>query len=339
MNLSLYRPWFAFAFVALAFLSLFFITQISAFQTTTSSLSLGITADVVLTIPLIYWLLIRKTRIPNITVVPVLLLGVLGASALLPESEQSYLRMVRNWVIPVVELGVLSFVGFKVYKATRTFSEIGAQEADFFTALQQTCQKLVPGRVANLLAMEIAVLYYGFLNWKKPRQASNTFSYHKKSSASAILLLLIIMVGVETFAIHILVAKWSHTAAWILSAISIYTGFQLLGFARSLRQRPVVLEQDKLLLRYGILSQAELDLSNIASVELFRKPIEKGDGILKLSPLGELDAHNLLIKLHEPVRVQGLYGMKKTASQIALYIDEKDNFKALLEQGKTERSM
>ena len=50
--------------------------------------NLAITADLVLTIPLIYFLVIRKTNIPKITVVSMMVVGLVIGTYVLPKSSK-----------------------------------------------------------------------------------------------------------------------------------------------------------------------------------------------------------------------------------------------------------
>jgi len=64
-------------------------------------------------------------------------------------------------------------------------------------------------------------------------------------------------------------------AAWMLTILSIYTGFQLLAFAKSFSKRPILIENNTLYLRYGIMSNAEIEIKNIKSIEISEKPLEE----------------------------------------------------------------
>ncbi len=288
-------------------------------------LSSAIMVDLLVTIPVLYFLLVRKTKVPIITVVPVFIIGSFLGTLWLPASAQEPLQVFHAYVLPFLEFGVLGFVGFKAYRVIKISG--GKQGEDVFSALKQTTQELIPQpTLANLLAMELAILYYGFLNWKKYTFRENEFSYHRKSSSVAILSILILIVGVETCALHVLMERWSIVLAWMLSVLSIYIGFQLFGIACSLSKRPVVVTDKELIFLYGILSKARIPKSQIKEVSLFRKTINKEDEIMKLSPLGDLDGHNLLVELHEPATLEGLYGRKKSFSKLALHLDEKGKF-------------
>ena len=78
--------------------------------------SYGLTADLLLTNPFFYWLAIRKTRIPNISVVPVFVLSMVLGFSLIPEENQQYLQLAKTWVLPVIELTVFGFIIFKIRK-------------------------------------------------------------------------------------------------------------------------------------------------------------------------------------------------------------------------------
>ena len=89
-------------------------------------------------------------------------------------------------------------------------------------------------------ATEVTVFYYGFINWKTRETNVNEFTYHKKSGTPDLSYAFIGIIDlVETIAIHFLLTRWSFIAAWILTALSISTGIQVFGFAKSVTQRPI----------------------------------------------------------------------------------------------------
>ena len=47
----------------------------------------------------------------------------------------------------------------------------------------------------------------------------------------------------------------------------------------------------------------------------------------KLSPLGNLEQHNIIIRLHEKTTLNGIYGLKKEFEILAFHVDEKVDFK------------
>ena len=291
------------------------------------SLSIGITFDLLITAPLVYFLLIRKTTIPKTTIVPFLILGVIIGTSILPPENQFYLNLFKTWILPIVELSILSFVVYKVRAVVKRYKLQRKHSFDFFTTLKHTCQEILPKAAIAPAATEIAVFYYGFIYWRKRELKENEFSYHKESGTIALLIAFIFIVGIETFVCHMLLIKWSTIAAWILTCLSIYSSFQLFGFLKSILKRPILIEDNNLYLRYGIMSESTINIKEIDSIELSSKDLEDTKEIRKFSFLGELESHNVIIRLKAENTLTGLYGMKSNFKALALHVDNKNEFK------------
>ncbi|MGQ7855534.1 hypothetical protein ACUN24_14975 [Pedobacter sp. WC2501] len=289
-------------------------------------LSLAVTIDLLISIPIIYYLIIRKSEINKTTVLPILLIGILIGSFFLPKEDQAYLNLFKIWILPVVELITLVFIVKKFREAIKKNNALRDCKSDFFTVLNSSCSKVLPKKLAFLFATEIAVFYYGFINWKNVITKENEFSYHKKSGTPAIFGALILAATIETIAFHFLLALWSIKAAWIFTAISTYAVVQLFGIAKSLSKRPIIIDEEYLVLRYGILNEVIILHTDIKDVELSKKSLEKNIINRKLSPLGEVESHNIIISLKKEYILKGIYGINKKAKVIALHLDEPDNF-------------
>lgn len=298
----------------------------SSFLNGNDTLNFAITADLLLTVPLVYFLLIRKSDIPNTTAIPVMIIGLLVGSYFLPQESQTYLSLFKTWVLPVIEISILTYVVIKVRSAIRKYKELKVTTPDFFNVLKSTCYEILPKKLVLPFATEVAVFYYGFINWKTRETSDNEFTYHKKSGTPALFYAFILIIAVETIAIHFLLTRWSLIAAWILTVLSIYTAFQVFGFAKSLTQRPISINQHSLTLKYGILNEVEIPFSDISKIELSKKTLEKNELTKTLSPLGELESHNVIIHLKRENELVGLYGMKKRFNLLGLHIDEPTEF-------------
>jgi len=290
-------------------------------------LSLGITVDLLLTIPIVYFLLIRKTQIPKTTVLPVMVLGIVIGTYALPESNQTYVDLFKTWIVPVIEVSVLTWLILKVRGAIKKYSHRKHLSQDFYTTLIETCYEVLPKKLVLPLATEVAVIYYGFINWSTKTLDENEFTYHKNSGSPALFGAFIFILAIETTVIHLILGRWSEIAAWVLTSLSIYAVIQVLGFAKSLARRPIIVHEERLILRYGILNETEIDFEDIDSVQLSQKPLEKDEHIRSLSPLGELEPHNVIIYLKKENRLHGLYGLKKNYKILAFHIDNVTEFK------------
>ncbi|MDD7887063.1 hypothetical protein [Flavivirga sp. 57AJ16] len=304
-----------------------FIVKSPMFQLNPDKLAIGVTFDLLLTAPFIYFLLIRKTNIPKTTMIPFIIFGMVICSVILPSENQHYLNLFKIWILPIIELSVLSFVIYNVRKGIKRYKEKKTYVSDFFSTLKNTCYDILPKPVVIPFVTEIAVFYYGFIYWKKRELNENEFSYHKNSGTIALLIAIILIVAIETVVLHIVLAKWSLIAAWILTCLSIYSGIQIFGFLKSMIKRPIAIEHNTLYLRYGIMNESTMDLKNIDSIEISSKDIKNNKEIRKLSFLGELENHNVIITLKTEHTLIGLYGVKRKFKVLALHVDDKIEFK------------
>ncbi|GAA0891929.1 hypothetical protein GCM10009122_16080 [Fulvivirga kasyanovii] len=303
----------------------------SPILSTINNFDLAITIDLVISVPFIYYLLIRKASVPNTTVVPVMVIGVVIGSHFLPEDSRLYLNHFKTWGLPVIELLVLAFIIFKVRQTVNRYTKLKTGEADFFTVLKALCYETFPKPLVMPMASEIAVMYYGLINWKTRKLGESDFSYHKNSGTTGLFGAAVLVIAIETFVLHSLLIGWSVVAAWALTILSIYTGMQFLGFARSLSKRPISIDNGRLYLRYGILNEVDLSVEDIEAIEFSRKSVKDDKEVSKLSPLGELEEHNVILHLSGTVTLTGIYGIKKRTQKIALYVDEPEAFKRKLE--------
>ena len=313
------------------------ISKSSIFGTNPNALSTGITFDLLLTVPLVYFLLIRKTNIPKTTVVPFMIIGMVICSIILPIQNQYYLDLFKTWILPLLELSIVSYIIYNLSKAIKRYKLNKSQSIDFFTTLKNTSYEILPKGMVIPLVTEIAVFYYGFVYWKKRELNENEFSYHKESGTVTLLIAIIFIVAIETVVFHILLAKWSIVSAWVLTFLSIYSGIQLFGFLKSMYKRPISIENNKLFLRYGIMNETTIDIANIESIEFSSKDIKLNKETRKLSFLGELESHNIIISLKEENTLIGLYGIKRRYKNLALHVDKKFEFKNQINNGSQQR--
>lgn len=302
-------------------------------------MSYAVSIDLLLTVPAVYCLLIYKTNIPKTTTVPAIIIGFLLGTFFLPKESQTLLVFFKRWCLPLIEAAVLVFViakllkSIKVYRRLRTNNSEARKPtitedkvASFYSLVYHATSDVLPERIARPLATEIAVLYYGFFSWKKRQLKDNMFSYHKKSGTDALLGVFIFTIAIETLAVHLLLERWNIYAAWILTGLSIYTMIQTWGFLRSLAKIPICLDKNELILNYGIMNTANIPYTDIDAVSLSRKSLKEEGMAVTLSFLGELEKHNVVIKLKKECTLIGLYGRKKRFTKIGLHIDEPDDF-------------
>ena len=311
--------------------SMFLLAKSAMFHQNPDTLSLAITLDLLLTLPLVYFLLIRKKNIPKYTVVSAFIIGIIAASLILPKENQYYLSQIKFWVLPIVELTIFSIVFYKLRQMFKAVKKEKESTLDFYSAVMKATKEILPPRISSVFATEIAVIYYSILNWRKPKPLQeNEFAYHRRSGIREVLSVLMLAIIGETIAIHLLLAQWSLVAAWILTFLSVYTMFQVIGILRSMPRRPIKIGNENLYLRYGLFNDATIPLVDIEEIRLERKGLEFDDNIRMLSSLGEIDSYNVILHLKNQHTMSGLYGFTKIFTTIAFHVDDKNKFEAAL---------
>lgn len=296
------------------------------------SLGIAITLDLVLTAPLVYFLMIRKTKIPKITVVPFLVGGVVLGSLLLPADQQAIIGLMRSYVLPVVIFGVELVIGYKIYQTVRLIRKARGADLDIYQVLKGSLAQTMPyPRVAKAMATEFALFYYMLFSWKRRDKAEAEFSHFRESGFTALSLGFAFLIVVETVVLHILIVRWSGTLAWILTILSLYSLVLILGNMKATRQRYSVLDGDLLHLKIGVVGDVIVPVAEVERVELTSREL-KPEG-KKVEKLG-FDTHRVALHFSKPQTVEKLYGIKKKCDVLLLHVDERKAFVAAVEAAR-----
>jgi hypothetical protein len=310
-----------------------------AFGRWPDDLALGVTLDLTIVVPLLYYLLVvRGARAPVFTILPVLILSAFGAWRVLPENHHAYLYAVEILLV-TAELLIVGWCVARVYgevrhQRSRPTAAIPGEDA--VDRLRSTLYRISPAAerpLAGLLAHELAVFYYAFLFWRVEPQAQAegiAFTYHHRNGSVGLLGALLGIIAIETAVVHLLVSRWSMTAAWVLTAVGVYGIIWLLGFLQSVRLRPLLVTRDALHMRIGLLWSARIPLRRIAAIMPIQGSAEgrKASGYLHAAVLAE---PQLLIELAEPIEVHGPFGYtKRDVRRIGLGVDDPARLEAEL---------
>ena len=320
------------AFVGLALSILLFsvyLVRSTYFLSSSDPLSLGITVDIIILIPLLYFLAIRKTTIPKITLIPVFFLSTVLASRILPDSHHYYLGFSEYLLMPL-ELFLIVFVIRKSSKIIKAQRADANASIDFIRSMHQIVQEQIPARTAaNAIATEISTFYYAIAGWwTKPEIGQQRgYSYHKKNGYGAILVVILFVALVETFAVHFALHSWKPTVAWIFTGLSIYSLFFILGDYNAARKRPIYLGDQYLHFRLGLRWAVRIPLEEIESIEKIKKTPDAEDN----KELLLIGSPNLRITFKSKQTAEGLYGLKRSFKSMSIFVDDKDDFKEQLD--------
>jgi len=325
------RKYLAFGFIVSAFILVVWLVKSPVFYRNASVLSAGLTADLLLTIPLVYALLIRKTNVSKLTILPLMMVGMFSASYLIPAAHQHWLHLFKLYFFPLIEVASITLVMRKFLAVRRQFALNNTAESDFFDVLKKACFGVLPRAMAAVLISEISVIFYGILHWKTRKPDDHKFTCHQKSGTPALLGCMVFLILIESAAMHLLISRWSGVVAWIFTGTSLYTALQFLGYARSLSKRFISIEGKQLNIRYGIMAETNIQIQHIRQVELSARDVIPDAATRKLSPLGQLESHNVVLHLNRQHVLHGLFSKRHRYCTLLLHVDDKERFKAKLE--------
>jgi hypothetical protein len=289
-------------------------------------LSIAVTYDLIITAPMVYLALIWNKSIPKFTVIPITLVSIVIASFVIPVQNQMHLDMIKTWGLPIIETFGLIIVFTKVTKIVRIYKVEKIGSPDVFSVIKNSVGSMFPNPIGSYLVFEIGFIYFAFIRWRKNKNQSGQFSY-SSSGVMPMLGVLLFMLIMETLLVHILLSLWSSFAAWILTGISLYTAVQLFALLKSIVLRPIVIRNNKLFLRYGILRESEINLENISKIEM-----GKSSNIVSLSPFKDFEDTNLIIHLHEEGTLSGIFGVSRKYKSIGIFVDNKVEFIKTIEE-------
>ncbi len=255
-----------------------------------AAVTAGACADLLITIPAAYYLLVVRAGVqPLITVVPVLLSGLLRATYVLPDLGATNIA-----VAVLCELGIAWFV---MRRGGNSFP-------------------------ARIFLSELSILRMAFAGWlMKPDvpAGARAFSMHKENGAATLFGFLAAISFGEAVGMHFVIQRWSPVAAWWITGLSLYGSVLLIALARSFVLRPIVVTETSVLLRAGLLWSVEVARENIvAANRLTEIPDRSAPGNLRIVGIGD---PNITVELREAVTAEGLYGRRKLVRRIGVAAD------------------
>ena len=312
------------------FLACFFITLCPKFKLDQVLISNAVLIDLLVTAPLAYFLVIRKTAVSKLTVSRVFIAGLMVAGWIL-NTKSNTLQTIKFWISPFIEAAVIFFIGRKFYVANKRSKQSGKYDTDFLIYCR-TIMAQVTGneKAANIISSEIAVLYFTFIARKDKKIDYRTkFTSYKENGIIPVLALLLFIFLIETAGVHFLLNAWSSKAAWIVTVLSLYTCMQLYAHMRAIKARPVKLGNDGLEIHNGFAGDVFIKYNDIEKVELSNKtPVDRA--AIKIALIKGLENHNCITYLKQSTAVTKMFGIKKSADTILFFVDRPKDFISFL---------
>lgn len=108
----------------------------------------------------------------------------------------------------------------------------------------------------------------------------HTYTKHKESQIKTIVIVCIVIILIESVALHVLVKMWSDVLAWILFALNAGSIVYMIALYLSYQKLPIQLNESTLTVRCGFQNKIDIPLNRIASIEA-AKEVELGEKVPK----------------------------------------------------------
>ena len=290
-----------------------------AFATSPEVAAWGITFDLTISVPALYWiLLVRTGRVRPLTMGPVFLLGTLAVTMLLPRAHQEFVRQLATLVACVTPL----LVGATMVRHAVASRGWPHESTDPHERISNAARALLgEGRVSEIVASEVTMVYYAFFGWEqRPEPRERSVSFHERSGWGSVVACVLLLIAAEGVAMHLLLMRWSPIAAWAWTTLDVWAMIWFVGDYHALRLRPTWLDERTLHLRHGLRWNISISRAAIASV----RPVQDASDWKRRDVLNVamLEEPRWLITLHEAQIAQGLAGMRKEIRAVALSPDQ-----------------
>jgi len=295
--------------------------------------------DFMLVIPFLYWFMVLRPRGRSFSSVMAFPLLGAGAVWLMVPAAQRGMVWGAAWPVEVAIVAAeLAFIAYEVrivYRMVKGYRVAARVEKDTMEAWRIAIRNGTSGgKLASVLLHDVSLVYYLLFSWRRSRETADqgelSFTYHKETSQvlySAIFTKIILMEGIV---VHLLVAQWSHWAAWIFTIADLWLLALIWADCRASVLQPVRLRDDRLRLRYGLRIQADIPLSSIASVASAREYHPEPQEMKRaVGPL--FGTPNVRIELNRETRAEGFLFLPKQVDCLYLALDEPDVFVRELE--------
>ena len=308
------------------------ILHSSRFNERPELLSEAASIDLTLGVTLAYYLLVVRRGLASArTILPLFLASIVAARFTLPPGHRDAVTYVRYLGIPF-EIAIVTLIVIGVRSTQRRLAAAGV-ELDVPERIRAVLGgSAMQSRVADIIATEASLFFYAFAAWgRRPfvPEGAHGFSYHKRNSLAAILYTLCIVSATETIAVHFVLRAVAPRAAFVALAVSAFGTVWILGFARAVQLRPILVTAEALHVRSGVQWALEIPRTSIERIDFGRvaAPPKRTPGYLRAT----LGQPNVMLELRQSMRAMGPYGITRNVQRIGLVVDDLAAFRRVMD--------
>ncbi|QHA90911.1 hypothetical protein [Bacillus sp. N1-1] len=306
---------------------------------------IGTALDLIVILPLLLYFFGFRKRVSWILLCGIIFSGVLLANWMIPSHADAHLTYF-NAVVVVLEVGVIAFelvlfsailkripLLIKNYQMEKTIHHHFL--LSFSRAIQQTFifqnKRLNKfGFLLRLVATDLAAIYYCLFSWRKKKQASvehvNSFTFHKDGGYLGVFYMLVHAMVIEIIAVHMMVAQYSHVAAWVVTIFDLYALLFIISDYKAIRLSPVILSNKGIHFQKGIRQYGFIEWNTVKGIMENKKSPEevKQDRASVELALHGLEREQLpfVIELNRSMEINQVFGFKKSVERLYVKVDD-----------------
>ncbi|PFG12091.1 hypothetical protein [Bacillus sp. es.036] len=306
---------------------------------------IGTALDLSIILPLLLYFFGFRKRVSWILLCGLVFFGVLLANWMIPSHADAHLTYFNVMVI-VLEVGVIAFefvlfiailkripILIKNYQMEKTIHHHFL--LSFSRAIQQTFtfqnKRLNKfGFLLRLVATDLAAIYYCLFSWRKKRQANvehvNSFTFHTDGGYLGVFYMLVHAMVIEIIAVHMMVAQYSHVAAWIVTFFDLYALLFIISDYQAIRLSPVILSEKGIHFQKGIRQYGFIEWNAVKAISENKKSPEevKQDRASVEFALHGLEREQapFVIELNRTVEMNQVFGFKKSIEHVYVKVDK-----------------
>ncbi|HSM05484.1 MAG TPA: hypothetical protein VK858_12780 [Longimicrobiales bacterium] len=312
---------------ALVVLLLLALVSSTAYAMESARVGPAVLVDLAIGLPILgYVFLVRAGRVHVGILVPLAFTGLAVGWLTVPEAELHLATAARTLAMGL-EGGLLVLLVVRVRRIRRYRHEARGTHIYAADEWREALIRGMGSRAGAIIFGELAILWYAVLGWKgsAPSAVDGTsFPGHRLNAYPAVVGALLLVVAVETVAVHLLVGLWLEPLAWGLTALGLYSMVWVVGDLNAARAMPSRVTDRGIVVRTGLRWRAEVPWSDVVAVTRER-PAEAG---VSTALFGD---PSLWLESGAPVRIQGPFGITRTARFVGLAIEDVDGFIARVE--------
>lgn len=287
-------------------------------------------ADLLMTFPLLYYFMFRPA--PKAFLLRWLGFAALGmwfGSLVIPAEGKVVWRGVESlWPVYVALQGALEL--YLLVFLVRKMRALARLDGNVDDAMARTIRgRLGRGAAGWFALFEARIWYYGLFMRDGARlrfRGERHFSYDKNegnaSNQIAVIMLIVFELPLSHLLLHLVAVN--PVLAWIVDGLTLWSLLYLVAEYRATHWRPVSLDGDALLIRYGVFAADRVVAYGlIESIARRGGPLPRERGVLRLRQSG---GANVEIRLRPGARLAGFGGREQAVTRICLGLDQPDAF-------------